>query len=270
MHAHDAVKVPYHLWVAVALTWVAGFVDIVGYIVLYRVFAANMTGNTIALGQGLAAGDWGLFFRRGFAIPMFVLGLIVSRLVLHLSQEKNASRAASVLFGAEILLLVTFTVIGSQEMSQGRIRSEAGWKYYLLVALPSIAMGLQNATLTHFGPLTVRTTHVTGTLANLADELVQYLVWLKAHIGSAGSFSHAVRDSRAQPSLRAVCFLAGVWLSYCAGAALGACLERPWQLLSLVLPLAILSVMILVLLCTPPIVGSSARGSGRWPPKEQC
>jgi uncharacterized membrane protein YoaK (UPF0700 family) len=92
-------------------------------------------------------------------------------------------------------------------------------------SLYRLAMGLQNATLTHFGPLTVRTTHVTGTLSNLADELVQYLVWFKAHAGSAGRFSHAVRASRAQPSFRAACFLASAWLSYGAGATLGAFLE---------------------------------------------
>src|SRR5215510_12110679 len=104
---------------------------------------------------------------------------------------------------SRITFQVVFTVIGSQEMSQGHIRSEAGWTYYLLVALPSMAMGLQNATLTHFGPLTIRTTHVTGTLSNLADELVQYLVWLKGHTGSAGRLFHAVRASRAQPCFRA-------------------------------------------------------------------
>jgi uncharacterized membrane protein YoaK (UPF0700 family) len=268
MHARDAVKAPYHLWVALALTGIAGFVDVVGYIVLYRVFVANMTGNTIALGRGLAEGDWGLVFRRGFAIPMFVLGLIVSRLALSLSGEQHAPRAAGVLFGVEALLLVTFLVIGSQEMSQGRIRSEAGWTYYLLVALPSMAMGLQNATLTHFGPLTVRTTHVTGTLSHLADELAQYLVWLKAHTGSAGRFFHAVRASRAQPSFRAACLLASAWLSYGAGAVLGAFLERTWQLLSLVLPVAILSVMILLLLCTPSIAGATPRGSESWLSKQ--
>jgi uncharacterized membrane protein YoaK (UPF0700 family) len=254
MHARDTVKAPYYVWVALALTWIAGFVDVVGYIVLYRVFVANMTGNTIALGRGLVEGDWGLFLRRGFAIPMFVLGLIVSRLSLSLAGEKSAPRAAGVLFGVEVLLLVTFMVIGSQEMSHGRIRSEAGWTYYLLVALPSMAMGLQNATLTHFGPLTVRTTHVTGTLADWADELVQYLVWLKAHAGSVGRFAHAVRVSRTQVSFRATCFLASVWLSYCAGAALGAFLELQWQLLSLVIPLTLLSAIILLLLCTPFIV----------------
>src|SRR5262245_26933951 len=161
-------------------------------------------------GSGSGGRRLGTVFAAGFAIPMFVLGLVVSRLVLHLSEEQRAPRAASVLFGVEVLLLVIFTVIGSQEMSHARLRSEAGWTYYLLVALPSMAMGLQNATLTHFGPLTVRTTHVTGTLSHLADELVQYLVWLKAHTGSVGRFSHAVRASRAQPSLRAACFLAGV------------------------------------------------------------
>ena len=261
MHARDAVKAPYYVWVALTLTWIADFVDVVGYIVLYRVFVTNMTGNTIALGQGLAAGDWGVCFRRGFAIPMFVLGLIVSRLVLSLSGAHNAPHAAGVLFGVEVLLLVTFMVIGSQEIHQGRIRSEAGWLYYLLVALPAMAMGLQNATLTHFGPLTVRTTHVTGTLADWADELVQYLMWLKAHTGSAGRFFHAVRVSRAQPSFRAACLLASAWLSYGAGAVFGALLEHPWQLLSLVLPVAILSVMILLLLCTPSIARSATRSS---------
>jgi uncharacterized membrane protein YoaK (UPF0700 family) len=251
MHARDTVKAPYYLWVALALTWIAGFVDVVGYTVLYRVFVANMTGNTIALGQGLVEGDWGLLLRRGFAIPMFVLGLIASRLVLSLSGEHNAPRAAGVLFGAEVLLLVAFLIIGSQEMSHGYIRSEAGWLYYLLVALPSMAMGLQNATLTHFGPLTVRTTHVTGTLADWADALVQYLMWLKAHTGSARRFCHAVRASRAQPSFRATCVLASAWLSYAVGAVLGAYLERTWQLLSLVLPAVLLSAMILLLLCTP-------------------
>ena len=116
--------------------------------------------------------------------------------------------------------------------------------YYLLIALPSVAMGLQNATLTHFGPLTVRTIHVTGTLSNLADELVQYLVWLKAQTSAAGRFAHAVRASQAQPSFRAVCFLTGVWLSYCAGAALGAYLEHAWHLRSLGIPVTLLSVMI--------------------------
>jgi len=261
MHVRGAVKAPYHVGIALALTWVAGFVDVVGYMILYRVFVANMTGNTIALGRGLAAGDWGLVLRRGLAIPTFVLGLMVSRLVLAWAGEHNAPRAAGVLFGLEVLLLVAFLVIGSQEMNQGRIRSEAGWLYYLLVALPSMAMGLQNATLTHFGPLTVRTTHVTGTLANWADELVQYLVWLKAHTGSAGRFFHAVRTSRTQPSFRAACVLASARLSYCAGAVLSAFLERTWALLALILPVAILSVMILLLLYTPFTAGSTTRSS---------
>ena len=146
MHARGAIKAPYHIWVAIALTWIAGFVDIVGYVVLYRVFVANMTGNTIALGRGLAEGDWGLFLR--------------------------------------------------------------------------------------------------GTLSNLADELVQYLVWFKAQTSAAGRFAHAVRASQAQPSFRAVCFLTGVWLSYCAGAALGAYLEHTWHLRSLGIPVTLLSVMI--------------------------
>ena len=92
------------------------------------------------------------------------------------------------------------------------------------------------------------------------DRLVQYLVWLKTHTGLTGRFAHTVRASPAQASFRATCFLASVWLSYCVGAALGAFLEFKWQLPSLVIPLTLLSVIILLLLCTP-LIASQPRAS---------
>jgi uncharacterized membrane protein YoaK (UPF0700 family) len=67
-------------------------------------------------------------------------------------------------------------------------------------AVAAFAMGLQNATLTRAGGLSLRTTHVTGTISRLAESLAQLV--------RTGS-----RQER-----RRVLFLSGLLLAYLAGA----------------------------------------------------
>ena len=45
------------VWLMVALTFVTGLLDAVGYLGLDRVFTGNMTGNVVILGMGLAGED---------------------------------------------------------------------------------------------------------------------------------------------------------------------------------------------------------------------
>jgi uncharacterized membrane protein YoaK (UPF0700 family) len=222
---------------AAALTCVAGLVDTVGYIALYHVFTANMTGNTIAIARGMIEDDIGLALRRGFAIPMFVTGLVVSRLCVHVAAQRGWRRIAGTLFVLEAALLAGFVALGSDIPSGAAIEHEA--RYYVLVAFPSLAMGLQNAALTHFGPLTVRTTHVTGNLAKFADAVAQYLVWLRARIRAA-SLPRALAESRAQRSFGRALLLGGIWISYLAGAILGAYLYSRGGSRALLLPIACL------------------------------
>jgi uncharacterized membrane protein YoaK (UPF0700 family) len=220
---------------AAMLTFVAGFVDLVGYVALYHVFTANMTGNTIAIGRGLFENDIGVALRRGFAIPMFVLGLLASRLCVHVATRRRVRSIAGWLFAAEALLLAAFVVLGHGMPSDAAIEQTP--LYYLLVALPAFAMGLQNATLTHFGPLSVRTTHVTGNLAKFADAFAQYLVWLHARIAVTHRLP-LLAESHQEPSFRKSLLLAGVFLCYLAGAIIGAWLYSRFRLLALIVPIA--------------------------------
>src|SRR5690349_6360434 len=64
------------VWLAVSLAWVAGFVDAVGYVSLFRLFIAHMSGNSAAMGAHFGQGEWGEAFYRAFPIPVFVLGVI--------------------------------------------------------------------------------------------------------------------------------------------------------------------------------------------------
>ena len=222
---------------AAGLTCVAGFVDTIGYVALYRVFTANMTGNTIAIGLGALDGHVALALRRGFAIPMFVLGLVTSRLFVHVGDRRGWTRVAGAIFAFEAVLLAAFIAFGHPLPSSEAAEGDA--RYYLLVALPSFAMGLQNAALTHFGPLSIRTTHVTGNLARLADFIAQYLVWLRARSREA-SLSCALAESRTQRTFRKSVLLAAIWFCYLAGALLAAYLYGRVRLLALIVPIATL------------------------------
>lgn len=97
---------------AFVLTCVAGFVDTVGYVALFRVFTANMTGNTIAIALGGVEHDVATALRRGFAIPMFVLGLVTCRLLVHVGERREWRRLAGALFALEAVLLGGFIAFG--------------------------------------------------------------------------------------------------------------------------------------------------------------
>lgn len=233
---------------AFALSWIAGFVDAVGYLVLYRVFVANMSGNTVALAVESIQHRWAVFFARGAAIPLFVLGMLLSKWGVYLAKRRHFSRLPALVYALEALLLGLFVLIGIHHMSESgdKVQSQPMLTYYVLIALPSLAMGLQNAMHTHFGPFNLHTTHVTGTLAKFTDELAQFLVWFWER--TRGRMKRRVKKvlalSMRHESLRNAVVLAFVWLFYLMGGAVGVLLKKEWGLFSLLIPILLLVVFV--------------------------
>src|SRR5262249_58742304 len=64
-------------WMAVLLDGVGGYVDAVGYLLLFQLFAANMSGNSILLGVALGQGQWQAALRQALPIPLFVVGVVL-------------------------------------------------------------------------------------------------------------------------------------------------------------------------------------------------
>jgi uncharacterized membrane protein YoaK (UPF0700 family) len=244
---------------AIALTGIAGSVDAIGYIVLFHVFTANMTGNTVALGMGLVQHDWLLAARRGFAIPMFLLGMLWSRVIVHVAQLRQWRHSATVLFGCEALLLACFGILGLLVVPGGRVESSSGALYFLLVALLSLPMGIQNASLSHFGPLSVRTTHVTGNLATLADEMAKFGIWFHESWRRIG-LARTLAESSNELSFRETLFLSAVWVSYFAGAVVGAALLAFWHLAAVFPGVLALLALVLVDWVNPVLAASPAAG----------
>lgn len=67
-----------HLQLMLTLTFSTGIIDAVGYLGLDRVFTANMTGNVVILGMGLAGADDLPVLGPVLALVGFMLGAVVA------------------------------------------------------------------------------------------------------------------------------------------------------------------------------------------------
>lgn len=242
---------------AVLLAWVAGIVDAIGYLTLFRLFTAHMSGNSVEMGLRLGQGEWGEALRRAVPIPLFVCGVALGAALSEAAARRGVRSTFALVLGLEAALLLAFMLYASGLLRGGSIPTTADWTYYLPVALLVVAMGLQTATLQRVGGRTVRTTYVTGMLTNLAQESVAYLFWRHDHRhGQAGAESK-------NASLQRVALLAAIWCTYALGAILGGFAELHWALRSLLFPLCALVAVIVLDLLHPINAAPGDASSGR-------
>jgi uncharacterized membrane protein YoaK (UPF0700 family) len=231
--------------IALSLTWVGGFVDAVGYIALYQIFTANMSGNSVHVGMYLGQLDFSQLMRPACAISAYVTGIILTRIAVQVAARRQIQRIASFTLAAEALLLLLFAR-ATPAMRLGELVDLHSPTYFSLVALLAFAMGVQTATLTHIGPLTVYTTFVTGTLTKLAEAFTRALFWSYDRLRGAGRFADMVRLAPQQQDVRETAVLASTWICYLLGAAIGTIIKHRWELRALYLPVAVLIVFVLI------------------------
>jgi uncharacterized membrane protein YoaK (UPF0700 family) len=218
--------------VAILLTFAAGCVDVVGYLVLYHAFTAHMTGETVHLANNLFAPNWPRAARAACVIAAFLLGSVLGRTVIEVGARTRTRSIASA-----TLLLEAALLAGVIPLAGGAISRTLALG---LLAMLAAAMGLQTATLTRVGALTIHTTFVTGMLNKLAQLLSRglFLTWDHSH----GRDTLAER----QRIFRRTQFIASIWLMYFVGAAGGVWMNREWGLRSLLAPVALICLSIVM------------------------
>jgi uncharacterized membrane protein YoaK (UPF0700 family) len=235
--------------IALLLTFAAGLVDITGYLALYNTFTAHMTGTTVHLGNSLVTAQWRQAIMAASVVSAFVLGSIVGRIIIEIGSRKHMRSVATITLALEAILLLTLVFAGDHVISSHGNTGPASTTS-LLLAMLAAAMGIQTATLTRVGPLTVHTTFVTGMLNKLAQLIAHslYATWdaLTCHPDQRAQH-HA---ERAQASSQAV-FLFGIWLLYLAGAAAGTVLYHRWGIRTLFIATVALIVAIAADLVQP-------------------
>jgi uncharacterized membrane protein YoaK (UPF0700 family) len=234
--------------IAILLSAVAGAVDAIGFLLLFHMFVAHMSGNSAALGAYLGRGEWSMAFNHLFPIPLFVLGIVAGTVLNEILANHEVRSPFACVAAIEVLLLVLFMLFGFEVYSGGVLRIDSPGAFYSLAALLVTAMGLQNATLQRVGHTDLHTTYVTGTLNNLAQQSLRYAQWLvlQGWRKRDEGFLSLVRLSKSEPSCQGMMLSGGLWLLYVVGGVLGSLAKQWWGPGALLLPILVLGAVVLV------------------------
>lgn len=246
-------------WLAILLAWVAGLVDAIGYITLFNLFVAQMSGNTAAVGLFLGQHKLADALIRGTPIPLFVAGVALGAAITGAMERRRLNYSFAITIGVEVALLLAFLLFGSAAFYAGAIHVQPGsWPFFVLVALLTLPMGLQTAALRRVGSQTVHTTYITGMLTKFAEESVNYLFWLRDQRRHHRRLGLVLRLMPRQAAFNRALLLAGIWTSYAIGALWGGYSETVWNLRALIVPLCVLAGIVVLDLFMPINVPSKA------------
>jgi uncharacterized membrane protein YoaK (UPF0700 family) len=192
-------------------------VDAVSYLMLGRVFTANMTGNTVLLGLALVQGQAGQILHTLLALAGFLVGGAGGAWIAYRGPRQGGwPRGVTVALGVECVLLAVLAYERSSFVA-------------VQVSLAALAMGIQSAAARRLDILGVATTFVTGTLTSLVSLIARHGV-----LASAGS--HGKR------------LLAGVWAVYVAGAMAAGTATRVIPDFALLVPALIVATVVAIAL----------------------
>ncbi len=151
------------------LSFVAGFVDVVGFIALFGLFTAHVTGNFIMIGIDLSSPTAPLLLAKILALPTFVLAVAGTR-ILESRLVRNNRLPVPVMLLVQCILLATFMGLAYLSLP---IRN-ANDPVAVLAGLSAVAaLGIQNSlartALAEFGATTVMTGNTTQLVIDLVD-----------------------------------------------------------------------------------------------------
>jgi len=152
----------------IALGYTAGYVDTVGFVALFGLFTAHVTGNFVLIGSELARPGHGVLIKL-LAFPAFILGVAAARL-LAVWLEARQRPAAQALTLLQLLLLLGFMLLGCAATP---VQQTDALLPLLAGMAGAAAMGVQNAASrlvwSELAPTTVMTGNVTQLVIDLVD-----------------------------------------------------------------------------------------------------
>lgn len=147
-----------------ALTFSTGTVDAVSYLALGHVFTANMTGNIVLLGFGIARAGGLPVLAPVISTAAFALGSGFGGILARRTGHRHPVHVGYAL-GLEALALGIATIVAAvTSPHSGRLSA------YAMIVCMAMGMGLRNATVRHIGVPDMTTTVLTMTLTGLAAD----------------------------------------------------------------------------------------------------
>ena len=147
-----------------ALTFTTGLIDAVSYLGLGHVFTANMTGNVVLLGFGIA-GSGGLpVVAPLISLSAFLLGAACGGVLVTRLGERHPALIARSLTTEVSAIAIAAVVAAAATVRPGHAAA------YILIALMAGALGMRNAVVRRLGVPDLSTTVLTMTLTGLAAD----------------------------------------------------------------------------------------------------
>ncbi len=146
------------------LTFTTGLVDSVSYLGLGHVFTANMTGNIVLLGFGIAGSPGLPVVAPLVSLGFFLLGAGAGGLLAKHLGQRHPRHIGGALAIEGCLIAVAAILTAAVTVKPGTLA--AG----VVIALLAFAMGVRNATVRRIGVPDLTTTVLTLTLTGLAAD----------------------------------------------------------------------------------------------------
>lgn len=150
----------------VVLAFTSGFIDALSFLGL-GVFASVQTANTVL---GLSIGSENILqpLVSLVAITCYIGGVAIGARIVDPTPvpQKIWPRAVTKAFASEVLVLLLLAIGGFFAGSK-----PSGPVLYVLIALATIAMGIQSAAVRVLGVSDISTTYITGTYTSLVSSL---------------------------------------------------------------------------------------------------
>ncbi|MFN3756915.1 MAG: YoaK family protein [Flavobacterium sp.] len=159
-HSHNLV-------IASTLSWVAGFVNVIGFISVHYL-TTNVTGHFAYVMNDVLELKWTEGLMYLLFIVSFFLGAFVSGMFVEWMLPRNERNMYLPSVTLEIILLATVAVFGEYLLE---------WSPQTIALLLLFSMGLQNSLVTKISSSVVRTTHLTGLFTDLGIEISQFIFY---------------------------------------------------------------------------------------------
>lgn len=143
------------------LAFIAGIVNAAGYMGFRHQSITNLTGSTSLLGVALGSGNGGEAWHWSLSIGAFMIGAVLSGLIVQQSTLKLGRRYGAALVLESLLLFAAVPLLRNGDSSG--------------LYLAAMGAGLQNGMASTYSGMVFRTTHVSGMFTDLGIYIGQRL-----------------------------------------------------------------------------------------------
>lgn len=187
------------VWLSLGLAFVGGYGDAASF-VLAKTFTGHVTGNLVLGAIAVAAHDWRAMLGHLSAIVTFLIGVVLSTLIVRPLKAWPSWPFLPTIMGIEVILIVASSLA---------LVSVVAPRVEIFVISMSLAFGLQNGAYRRVRGISVHTTYLTGMITSLiSTEAEKYA-------------SELPPTPVGVPDLK-IGLLCRIWIAFVLGAGIGA------------------------------------------------